>query len=175
MLSSITSTSIDFGRNTTVPRHVDESDKAPQDKVRKTHSTEDNASFSPQEQREIEQLKARDQEVRVHEQAHLSAAGGIALSGASFTFATGPDGQRYAIGGEVSIDVSEVPGDPQATIRKAELIRKAALAPLNPSSQDHKVAGKAAQMSNKAHAELLQQQKVEDNEDNKGSHFDLTV
>jgi len=76
--------------------------------------------YSPEQLSQIAELKARDQEVRAHEQAHLSAAGGIAVSGARFTFVTGPDGQRYATGGEVNIDVSEVAGDPEATLRKAE-------------------------------------------------------
>jgi len=44
------------------------------------------------EQAEIRKLKARDQEVRQHEQAHLSAAGGLAVSAASFTYQKGPDG-----------------------------------------------------------------------------------
>ena len=107
------------------------------------------------QQKEIQALKDRDREVRIHEQAHLSAAGGIAVSGAKFQFVTGPDGQRYATGGEVSIDTSAVPGDPQATLRKAESIRRAAMAPAQPSSQDYSVASKAAAMANRASIELL--------------------
>ena len=56
--------------------------------------------------------------------------------------------------GEVSIDVSAVPGDPEATIRKAQVIRKAALAPANPSSQDRSVAYAATKMEMKARQEL---------------------
>lgn len=112
-----------------------------------------------QDQKTIEKLQARDREVKAHEQAHISAAGGLALGGASFTFATGPDGNRYAIGGEVSIDVSPVPNDPRATILKAETIRRAAMAPANPSSQDHSVAANASAMANKARAELIQLQR----------------
>ena len=108
-----------------------------------------------QQQREIQALKARDSEVRAHEQAHLAAAGGLAASGASFQYVTGPDGQRYATGGEVGIDVSPVANDPQATLLKAETIRRAALAPAQPSGQDLSVASKATAMANKASAELL--------------------
>ncbi|QPK64982.1 hypothetical protein IVG45_08600 [Methylomonas sp. LL1] len=111
-----------------------------------------------QQQREIQALKDRDREVRSHEQAHLSAAGGIAVSGANFQFVTGPDGQRYATGGEVGIDISAVPGDPEATMRKAETIRRAAMAPAQPSAQDFSVASKAAAMANKAGIELLRGQ-----------------
>lgn len=112
--------------------------------------------LSQDQLRQIQTLKARDQEVRAHEQAHLSAAGSIAISGASFSYTTGPDGQRYATGGEVSIDTSAVANDPQATLAKAETIRRAALAPAQPSAQDHSVASKASAMANKARAELLQ-------------------
>jgi hypothetical protein len=106
----------------------------------------------------IESLKARDREVRAHEQAHISASGGLAIGGASFTYQQGPDGKRYAIGGEVNIDTSPVPGDPSATLRKAETIRRAALAPANPSSQDYKVASKAAQMATKAQMDIIKLQ-----------------
>jgi hypothetical protein len=100
----------------------------------------------------------RDREVRAHEQAHLAGAGGIARGGASFSFATGPDGKRYAVGGEVSIDTSAVDGDPSATLIKAEQIRRAALAPAQPSAQDLLVASQATAMANEARAELVRSQ-----------------
>lgn len=112
-------------------------------------------SVDPRLQSEIQALKNRDREVRSHEQAHVSAAGGIAVSGASFQFVTGPDGQRYAVGGEVSIDTSAVANDPVATLRKAETIRRAALAPAQPSAQDYSVAGKATAMANQASVDML--------------------
>ncbi|MCC6952649.1 MAG: hypothetical protein IT290_00885, partial [Deltaproteobacteria bacterium] len=46
------------------------------------------------EQEQVRKLKARDREVRAHEQAHLSALGPYKSGGASYTFETGPDGQR---------------------------------------------------------------------------------
>jgi len=119
----------------------------------------DNAN-DPQQQQKIEGLKRRDQEVKTHEQAHLAAAGGLAIGGANFNFIIGPDGKRYAIGGEVGIDVSEVAGDPQATIRKAEIIRRAALAPAHPSAQDYSIASKAAAMGAKAAMELVRSQQT---------------
>ncbi len=104
----------------------------------------------------ISELKQRDAEVRAHEAAHLAAAGGIATGGASFDYQQGPDGVRYAIGGEVKIDASAVPGDPAATLRKADTIRRAALAPAEPSGQDQQVAASASAMAAQAQAELLQ-------------------
>lgn len=107
--------------------------------------------------KQITTLKARDIEVKAHEQAHLSAAGQYALGGASFNFQTGPDGVSYAIGGEVKIDTSAVPGDPAATLRKADIIMRAALAPAEPSGQDIAVAASATAMSAKAQAELAKE------------------
>ena len=117
--------------------------------------------LSPDEKREVEQLQARDREVRAHEAAHKNAAGHLARGGASFETEKGPDGKNYAVGGEVSIDVSRVNGDPQATLAKARTIRAAALAPAQPSSQDFAVAAKAGQLEAEARAELA---KPEDNE-----------
>ncbi|CAK0764271.1 hypothetical protein CCP3SC1_420001 [Gammaproteobacteria bacterium] len=106
----------------------------------------------------IKKLKNRDSEVRAHEAAHLATAGGLAQGGPHFTYQRGPDGQIYAIGGSVSIDVSPVSGDPSATINKARIIRSAALAPTEPSGQDQAVAAAAAQMAQKAQHEISQQQ-----------------
>lgn len=114
------------------------------------------AELSREDQQKIQQLKQRDLEVKAHEQAHLNAAGSIAIGGASFTYQTGPNGVRYAVGGEVSIDTSVVDGDPAATLRKADAIRRAALAPANPSAQDQRVAGNATTMSKQARVDLVE-------------------
>ena len=117
--------------------------------------------LSEAEQQTVAKLKARDREVRAHEQAHLSAAGPHARGGPSFQYQKGPDNARYAVGGEVQMDVSPVACDPQATIRKAQMIRAAALAPANPSSQDQQVAAAATKMEAQAQQELRQQQRAE--------------
>lgn len=112
------------------------------------------------EREQIQELAARDREVRAHEQAHASVAGQYAR-GTSYTYQRGPDGVSYAVGGEVQIDTSPIPGDPEATIRKAQQIRRAASAPAEPSSQDARVAAQAAQMEQQARVELRQQQAIE--------------
>ena len=105
------------------------------------------------QQKEIEAYKARDQEVRTHERAHQSAGGQYA-SAPSYTMSRGPDGKRYATGGEVQIDISPVSGDPAATVQKMQQVRSAALAPAEPSSQDMSVAAKASRLESQARAEL---------------------
>ena len=109
------------------------------------------------ERREIEQLRRRDREVRAHEQAHKTTAGphGGAVS---LTYTTGPDGARYAVSGEVPVDLSPVSGDPAATVRKMTQIRQAALAPADPSSADRAAASRASTLQRKARAELAEMQ-----------------
>lgn len=110
--------------------------------------------LSPEEEQQVKDLKQRDAEVRQHEQAHLAVAGPYAKGGAKFEYETGPDGKRYAIGGEVGIDTTPVDNDPAATIKKAQTIKKAALAPAEPSDLDYRVAAQATQMELKARQEL---------------------
>ncbi len=106
------------------------------------------------EQQEVQQLKSTDREVRAHEAAH-AAVGGQYAGSPTYTFKRGPDGQRYAVAGEVPIDTSVVAGDPQATIEKMQQVQRAALAPADPSPQDLRVAAQAAAKANQARAELL--------------------
>jgi SprA-related family len=118
-------------------------------------------NLSEQEKAQVSELQKIDRQTRAHEQAHLGASGGLARGGASFSFAKGPDGRLYAVGGEVSIDTAPVPSDPGATIRKADTIRRAALAPSEPSSQDKAVAAQATKMANEARAEKSQDHQTE--------------
>ncbi len=105
-----------------------------------------------QEQREINQLSARDREVRAHEAAH-AAVGGQYAGAPSYDFERGPDGVNYAVGGEVSIDTGRA-ATPEETIQKAQTIRRAALAPVDPSPQDRRVAALASRMESQARAEI---------------------
>lgn len=111
--------------------------------------------LSNAEQQEVDALQERDREVRAHEQAHLSAAGRYATGGIQYTFARGPDGRMYAIGGSVSVDTSEIPGDPEATLLKAQVLRRAALAPAEPSQQDRAVAAEMTRIAAEARQEII--------------------
>jgi hypothetical protein len=97
---------------------------------------------------------ARDRAVRGHEAAHLSALGPYATSPAIFTTASAPDGQRLAVGGKIKVDMAEVPGDPEATLRKARVILNASQAPGDPSAADLRVAARAYALMQKARQEL---------------------
>lgn len=111
--------------------------------------------LSPDDQREVERLRARDGEVRAHEQAH-AASGGAHAGAPSFSYETGPDGKRYAVDGEVSIDTSEVQGNPRASLAKLEQVVRAALAPGQPSGQDRRVASSARAKVARLRAEMVQ-------------------
>lgn len=111
------------------------------------------AEQEQQEVAQIKELKARDTEVHIHEQAHASVGGQYAGS-PSYEYQRGPDGTNYAVGGEVQIDVAEVAGDPRATIEKMQTVRAAALAPAEPSGADRAIAADATQKLAAAQAEL---------------------
>ena len=110
--------------------------------------------LSQAEQTQVAELKSRDTEVRAHEQAHVSAGGQYA-GAAQLAYTTGPDGKRYAVSGEVSIDISEIPDDPQATVTKMEVVKRAALAPADPSGADRMVYSAAARIEQQAQGELF--------------------
>ncbi|MCC6220020.1 MAG: hypothetical protein IT291_02135 [Deltaproteobacteria bacterium] len=119
------------------------------------------------ERQELEKLKKRDQEVRLHEQAHLAALGAHRAGGAKFSYDVGPDGKSYAVSGEVPIDASKEES-PEKTIEKARTIRRAALAPSDPSAADKAAAAQANKLEADAKKEL---------KDNKAakSSFHVTV
>ncbi|MBE0366598.1 putative metalloprotease CJM1_0395 family protein [Pseudoalteromonas aurantia] len=108
------------------------------------------------EQQQIQELKSRDTEVRLHEQAHARVGGQYAGS-PSYEYQRGPDGNNYAVGGQVMIDVAEIPGDPSGTIEKMQTVRAAALAPAEPSGADRAIAADATQKQAAAQAELAKQ------------------
>jgi SprA-related family len=95
--------------------------------------------LTPREQFLIHELRRTDRDVRAHEFAHY-------FTGRPFTaepeywFVVGPLGKRYAVAGHVPFDFSPIPGDARATIRKFETLRRAALAPGQPSTFDLQIA-----------------------------------
>ncbi|MES0881454.1 putative metalloprotease CJM1_0395 family protein [Roseibium sp. SCP14] len=115
----------------------------------------DGDGLNEAEEKQVKELAKRDREVRAHEQAH-ARVGGAYASAPTYTFQQGPDGKRYAIGGEVQIDTAKE-RTPEATIRKMQIVIRAATAPAEPSSQDLKVAQQARSQLSEAQAELRQQ------------------
>ena len=133
------------------------------------------AELSEEEKQLLDQLRTKDREVRSHEQAHIAAAGPYAKGPPTYEYQTGPDGKRYAVGGEVQIDTSKVPGNPKATLIKAQTIKRAANAPQNPSAQDRRVAAQAAQMEAEARQELNEIRTEETQNNNQSGNTRNTV
>lgn len=142
--------------------------KAPSD-AQNTNKTQENEvgnkkELTAEQQQEVQKLKLIDSEVKAHEQAHLAAAAGISASAPSYTYQEGPDGKKYAVGGEVSVSFSKG-NDPQENISKAETMRAAALAPADPSSQDMAVAQQAEQIIAEAEQQIAEQKQEENSKD----------
>lgn len=167
VVSTLISSAASAGTNpTNTPTNNPESvktNKKPAEPTTQSPDTENGAArqsadtteISNEELKQISDLKNIDRQVRAHEAAHMAAGGGLVRGGARYSYQQGPDGRRYAVGGEVSIDTSAVRDDPEATLNKAQRIIAAALAPVNPSSTDRAVASMASQMAAQARVELM--------------------
>lgn len=122
----------------------------------KTTTTQEDAAARREHDRIVQELEARDREVRAHEAAHLAVGGRYVISGPSYTYQQGPDGHSYAVGGEVELDIS-AEAKPEATLDKAETVGRAALAPVDPSIQDRMVASRADQLATQARLEIARE------------------
>ena len=99
-------------------------------------------------------LSAIDATVKAHEWSHLLTLGPYAAGPIQYDFVIDAEGNRYAVGGSIAVDLSPVPGDPEATARKARAVLQAAYAPGNPSGADMQVAQKAYMLLRQAEEEL---------------------
>lgn len=153
----------DGDKGATKPVGETDSDRAPKEASRADATRPKGRDGEPLDDAELKQvaeLKHRDREVRSHEMAHVSAGGQYVNGGPTYSFQTGPDGQRYAVGGEVSISTGKE-ATPQKSIAKARVIRQAALAPADPSAQDRAVAAAAAKLEQTARVELREMKAAE--------------
>jgi len=142
-------------------------DKEPVEDKEKTQKGEgaakSDSELSSSERQQLTQLQQTDSKVRAHEAAHIAAGGAAVSGGASYTYQKGPDGQLYAVGGEVPIS-SAGASTPEAKIAIARQMQAGALAPASPSPQDLKVAASAAQMEAQARQELTKEKSEEQKE-----------
>ena len=91
------------------------------------------------EEKTVRQLRDRNREVKTHERAHLASAGQYARGGPTYSYEQKSDGRRYAVGGEVPIDVS-AEKTPEETLQKMQAVKRIALAPAEPSPADRSIA-----------------------------------
>ncbi len=146
-------------QNPATSQGVSEKDQA--DKAKKI----DDQALTTSDKLFLQKLRQIDISVRSHERAHLSAAGGLAVSGASYQYKRGADGKDYAVAGEVRIDTSQA-GSPEETASKMQRVRSAALAPADPSPQDRSVAARASKIMLQSQMEIRETRNVEMREEN---------
>ncbi|MDL2272219.1 hypothetical protein LJC23_04215 [Desulfovibrio sp. OttesenSCG-928-I05] len=102
----------------------------------------DGKELSREDEALLQKLQARDTKVRGHEAAHVMAAGGQAQGLPTYTYQTGPDGRRYAVGGSVNISMLRT-GDAEHDARQANRAYRAAMATGEPSARDMQTASMA--------------------------------
>ncbi len=120
------------------------------------------------EQKIVDQLQQRDREVKTHEMAHLASAGQYARGGPTYSYQMGPDGRRYAVGGEVAIDLGKEQ-TPEQTAEKMRVVKRAALAPAEPSATDRQIAATATAMETEARREIQDDRRSDHQETTKPS------
>lgn len=82
---------------------------------------------------QIERMKSWESHVKSHELAHILTGGGH-ISSAGYTYAYGPDGKKYIVGGAVSVSVPG--GLNHESIAKLQRLEQAAVAASDHSQQD---------------------------------------
>lgn len=118
------------------------------------NGSQDGSSTTRPDERTTDEAKQLDRSVRSHERTHQLALGPYAASGVQLTTRIGADGEAIAVGGRIKADLTPVPGDPRATLRKAASVRRAALAVGSPSAADLRVAHEAYRLAQQAREEL---------------------
>ena len=104
------------------------------------------------EEKTVRQLRDRNREVKAQERAHLASTGQYARGGPTYSFEQKSDGRRYAVGGEVPIDIS-AEKTPEETLQKMQAGKRIASAPAEPSPADRSIAAAAA-LKSQAHQKL---------------------
>lgn len=129
------------------------------------NNSRENDELSPEQKKQVEELKQIERKVEAHEQAHKSVGGEFAGS-MSYSYTQGPDGRRYKTGGEVGISIPS-DDDPEKLIAQLMQVKRAALAPSDPSPQDIKVAGIVDGKLQVARAKLREAYSQENQQENK--------
>lgn len=96
---------------------------------------------------------------RADERAQRAALAGYGNS-VQLRYEVGPDGRHYLFEPGIPFDVTPVPGDPAATLRKMEAIRRATSSG-SPSASARDAASEAAQLALRARAQLAAERYTE--------------
>lgn len=127
------------------------------------------------EQKAVEDLKRRDKEVRAHESAHGGDPRLVKIGAAQFDYTIGPDGKAYATGGRVTLSTGNA-RTPEEALSKAEALKKAAMAPGEPSSKDFQALNSAVAMEFEARNQIYRDKNQKDEKNSsplKGTNFNI--
>ena len=119
-----------------------------------------------EEQKEVEKIRRIDREVKRRELAHRAVAGNYVRGVVSFEYVTGPDGKKYAVEGHITIDAGPILNNPEASIRKAQAIKRAKL--------DRSVSAEVAKMEREARMDLKTEQRKESDDATKSNDAEET-
>ncbi len=131
--------------------------------VRKDRAADNPNGKSEEENRALQKLKNRDQEVRQHEAQHSRNLETIPIGGPQYTYTIGPDGKVYATGGQVIV-ATGTSSDPETALRKARALKSTALSTGEPSSTDMAAAVSAREMEMEAIIKMARENNNSGNE-----------
>jgi len=120
--------------------------------------------LSEQDLAQIQILTLQDSKIRNDKEAQVRV-GGQYTSRPQYEYEKGPDNRQYAISGHVEIDARSVAGNPEETIRKLRVVKRAALAPAEPSAEDRKIAANASNGIQQAVGEIRARITVENRQE----------
>lgn len=118
--------------------------------------------------REILAAQRRERSVIRHEEAHMQAGGQYA-GAASYIYQKGVDGKGYIVGGEVTMQVP-AGGDLERLKAALERVKRAAMAPADPSPQDMQTAAMASARQAAVNQEITRKKALERYEKDKLEH-----
>ncbi len=122
---------------------------------------------SQEEQKEIEKIRKNSRNVKLRELVYRAVVGNYVRNTVSFEYETGPDGIKYAVAGHTTIDTRPIINNPEATIRKAQAIKKTKI--------DRAVAVEVEKMEREAIMELKEEQRKESDDATKASNTENTI
>ncbi len=132
-----------------------------------------NVSAEMKVQSDVRKLINWENNVKQHEQAHMAVGGGL-VSTARFSYTLGPDGKRYVSGGEVSISIPSSENE-EDNLNTLERVKRAALAPADPSPQDIKTAAMASALLSSTYLKLLKQKAKEESSGKKSNIASMAI
>ncbi|MCP4269219.1 MAG: hypothetical protein GY777_27230 [Candidatus Brocadiaceae bacterium] len=132
-----------------------------------TKTNVDGRQPSPEEQKEIEKIRKNSRNVKRRELVYRAVVGNHVRGAASFQYETGPDGMKYAIAGHTAIDTRPIINNPEASIRKAQAIKRTKI--------DQSVAVEVEKMEREARLALKEKQRKESVETTKADNTEDTI